>query len=234
MNDEPPDLPQSLRRYETELEHAVSRDLSGGRLRRAGRAARGRPRLFASLGAVSGGLAAVAATLVVVLGASGAAPAYAVTRNRNGTVTVRILRVSAINPTTVVALNHRLSAMGVHVRLVTSAPVPATARVLCPAAESITVAPPRLPNAVVMSLDRAGRVKVMALRPASAVNRVLKVTRALATTQALAGRNVVIRARRLMVAPAPAVRVRIPNLVKRVAAMKLSAAAATPAVRCGR
>jgi hypothetical protein len=69
-----------------------------------------RPRLLAG---TSLGLAGTGAALALVLSAGSAAPAFAVTRNHDGTVNVVIRRADAI-----AAANARLSALGIHAQAV--------------------------------------------------------------------------------------------------------------------
>jgi hypothetical protein len=71
---------------------------------------RARPRVLAG---TTLGLAGVGAALALVLGAAGTSPAFAVTPNHDGTVTVKILRGAGI-----AAANARLTALGVRVRVV--------------------------------------------------------------------------------------------------------------------
>lgn len=58
------------------------------------------------------GLAAAAVALIVALSASGAPPAFAVTRHHDGWVSVRINRQSGI-----AGANRKLAAMGIHARV---------------------------------------------------------------------------------------------------------------------
>ncbi|HEY5318283.1 MAG TPA: hypothetical protein VIJ20_09895 [Solirubrobacteraceae bacterium] len=58
-------------------------------------------------------LAGVGTTLALVLGAASSSPAFAVTRNHDGTITVRIMRTSGI-----AGANARLAALGVRARAV--------------------------------------------------------------------------------------------------------------------
>jgi hypothetical protein len=64
-----------------------------------------RPRVLAG---GSLGLAGIAAALVIALGGSAASPAFAITRNDDGSVTVQINRSSGL-----VDINHRLESMGI-------------------------------------------------------------------------------------------------------------------------
>jgi hypothetical protein len=67
---------------------------------------RARPRVLASS---TLGLAGVGAVLVLVLGGSAAPPAFAITRNGDGSVLVNINRLESLP-----AANHKLTAMGIH------------------------------------------------------------------------------------------------------------------------
>jgi hypothetical protein len=69
-----------------------------------------RPRLLAG---TSLGLAGVGAVLALVLGAASSTPAFAVTRNHDGTVSVKVFRVAGI-----AAANAKLAALGIRARIV--------------------------------------------------------------------------------------------------------------------
>ncbi len=72
-----------------------------------------RPQLLAG---TTMGLAAIATTTTLLLSASSSSPAFAVTRNPNGTVTVNLRKASGI-----ASANDRLAAMGVRAQIVISA-----------------------------------------------------------------------------------------------------------------
>jgi hypothetical protein len=80
-----------------------------------------RPRILAGTGAI---LAAGGTTVALVLGAAGTSPAFAVTKNHDGSITLTISRMAGIR-----AANARLRALGYRARLVQVAPgcPPATA-----------------------------------------------------------------------------------------------------------
>jgi hypothetical protein len=87
----------------------------GAQLEQISRELTGRPRLpRARLVAGAGlGLAGSAAALAIVLGTTSTTPAFAVIRNADGTVTVRIARASGI-----ATANARLAALGIRARAV--------------------------------------------------------------------------------------------------------------------
>jgi hypothetical protein len=102
-----------------ETEVALSRLLgSSGGLEPRARAAprRWRPRMPRVLAGTTVGLAALAALVVVLFSATSTPPAFAVTRNHNGTVTVKLLRLSGVRPA-----NVKLAALGVAARIVVPA-----------------------------------------------------------------------------------------------------------------
>ena len=106
MND---NLPPSLNRFAAELEQAICHELAP-REHRLVRLPRGRPRLL--LGTTIGA-AGTGAVLAIVLTAVGSAPAFAVTRNRDGGYSVTLRSLSAIP-----AANRKLSQIGVNAKLV--------------------------------------------------------------------------------------------------------------------
>jgi hypothetical protein len=94
---------------------------TGARGRRVARGPRGvrgpracarlsRPRLLAGMTA---GVVAVGAAIALLLGTTATSPAFAVTRNADGTVTIKLVRVSGI-----AGANHKLATMGVRARIV--------------------------------------------------------------------------------------------------------------------
>lgn len=90
---------------------------------------RARPRILVGAGV---GLAGLGATLALVLGAAATSPAFAVTRNHDGTVSVAIHKWSAIP-----AANARLRKMGIRAEL---APAPAACVVVQSLAPGMTKA----------------------------------------------------------------------------------------------
>jgi hypothetical protein len=87
------------------------------------------------------GLAGVGAALVLALGGSATtSPAYAVTTNGDGSVTVQINRTSSI-----VAANNKLAAMGIHEQFgidMASGPAPVSGAVKCQPKPGETVSGP--------------------------------------------------------------------------------------------
>jgi hypothetical protein len=95
-----------------------------------------RPRLLAG---TTAGLAAAGASTALLLGATASSPAFAVTRNANGTVTVKLIRLSGIS-----GANRALAAMGVRAKIATvDARYVARAR-LCPPRPAVAVRTLRL------------------------------------------------------------------------------------------
>ena len=94
-------IPPSLLRFGAAYEQAARRELSGSR----------RPRTFRLAAATSTALAAIVAAVVVVVGAtSGAAPAYALTHNADGSITISLNNLT----TGIAQLNARLHQMGIN------------------------------------------------------------------------------------------------------------------------
>jgi hypothetical protein len=96
------DIPPSLSKFESELERAIKRELERPRAKRS------RPRVLVG---TTLGLAGLATALALALTAASSSPAFAVTRNRDGTVSVRIMRLSGLDPA-----NAKLAAMNVRVK----------------------------------------------------------------------------------------------------------------------
>jgi len=76
------------------------------------RARRTRPRVFAA-GTIAA--AALAAAIVLLLGATSSPPAFAVNRNPDGTVTVKLIKLSGVD-----GANRKLAAIGVRAKIVTA------------------------------------------------------------------------------------------------------------------
>ena len=110
MND---NLPPSLNRFSAELEQAIRREIATRRDHRLLGLLSARPRLLAG---TTIGAAATGALLAIVLSAAGSSPAFAVTRNRDGSYTVTIRSLSAIP-----AANRKLSQLGLRATLVETA-----------------------------------------------------------------------------------------------------------------
>ena len=121
---------------------------------------RARPRVLAG---TSLGLAGICAVIAIVLSAASSTPAFAVTRNGDGTVTVVVASISAIPQA-----NAKLSRLGLPVRLVAlspgcAAPPPATAPVPLPALRAARAAskwrfnPHKIPAGKTLVLGAAWR-----------------------------------------------------------------------------
>src|ERR1700751_4379679 len=126
--------------FEDNLWLAVVRE-HGHELARAGRRGREhrratRPQL---LPGTPGGGAGIATAAVLLLGASTSTPAFAVTRNPDGTVTVSLRQPSGI-----AGANRQLAAMGVRAQIAAEAKTPPT--LVCPGgtAPTITFDPARI------------------------------------------------------------------------------------------
>ena len=107
MNDK---LPPSLNRFAAELEQAIRRELAPRRDRRLGRVLRARPRVLAG---TTVGAAVSGAAVALVLSAAGSSPAFAVSRNHDGSYSVTLRTLVAIP-----AVNRKLSRLGVPARMV--------------------------------------------------------------------------------------------------------------------
>ncbi|HTU88122.1 MAG TPA: hypothetical protein VMF57_21255 [Solirubrobacteraceae bacterium] len=121
-----------------------------------------RPGRIRLLAGATAALAALAAGLVILLGSSATSPAYAVTRNRNGTITVRLIRVAGI-----AGANHELASMGVRARLVNLADMAAYVASLhpcqgkpTPMLRTITLNPAAIPRrqVILLPVDRRARL----------------------------------------------------------------------------
>ena len=93
------------------------------------------------LAGTTAGLAAMATAAVLLFGASTSSPAFAVTRNPDGTVTVNLMHQSGI-----AGANKKLAAMGLRARIAVQAKTPP--KLVCPdgAAPTITFDPASIPN----------------------------------------------------------------------------------------
>jgi hypothetical protein len=103
----------SLNRFAAELERGIRRELGASRDHRLLRLLRARPRLLAG---TTIGAAATGVVLAIVLSAAGSSPAFAVTRNRDGSYSLTLRSLSAIP-----AANRTLSQMGLPATLVQAA-----------------------------------------------------------------------------------------------------------------
>ena len=106
---------------------AVPSRRRGKRARWAGR------RLVAGATAVA---AAVGAALVLLLGATATTPAFAVTRNHDGTVTVKILRYSGV-----AGANRKLHQLGIRARVMQTPPTGCTPTLSHPPGDQSASAP---------------------------------------------------------------------------------------------
>jgi hypothetical protein len=118
-----------------------------------------RIRLFAGATVAA---AALAAGLVILLGSSATSPAFAVTRNPNGTITVHLIRVAGI-----AGANDKLAALGVRARIVSLVDMTAYVASLHPCrgepagvARTITIDPATIPRrqVVLLTADQAARL----------------------------------------------------------------------------
>jgi hypothetical protein len=168
------ELPQSLTAFEAQLEDAVRRELdsdsardapAGRPVRRAGRLGRARRRVVAATGAAGLSLAGAATAVALLLGTGATSPAYAVTSNTNGTITVKFLRTSGIDGASIHSLNARLAAMGVKAEV-----VPGTGQVVsswvhghavtCAALQAVTLSPEQLKHWTRLAVDHSGRISL--------------------------------------------------------------------------
>ena len=168
------ELPQSLTAFEAQLEDAVRRELdsdparpapAGRPVRRAGRLGRARRRVVAATGAAGLSLAGAATAVALLLGTGATAPAYAVTSNTNGTITVKFLRTSGIDGASISSLNARLAAMGVKAEVVAGTGQVVSAwvhghAVTCAALQAVTLAPAQIKQWTRLAVDHSGRISL--------------------------------------------------------------------------
>lgn len=103
------DLPPSMMRFGVELEDAIRREL-GTDQRSITRPGRGQRRALARSVGIAAVLAAIAATATLLLGAAASPPpAYALTYNRDGTVTVTVRDLATAIP----QLNAKFARLGI-------------------------------------------------------------------------------------------------------------------------
>lgn len=128
--------------FEDNLWFTVVRE-HGDELARTERTARrhrraSRPRLLVG---TTTGLAAVAIAAALVFGASTSSPAFAVTRNADGTVTLNLM-----HPSGIAGANKKLAAMGVRAQIAVQAKV--APQLVCPGgtAPTITFDPASIPS----------------------------------------------------------------------------------------
>jgi hypothetical protein len=124
----------------------------------AGPGRRAPPRVLAGAGL---GLAGVAAALVIALTPAGSSPAYAVTRNHDGTVTITVRTWSALS-----RVNGKLSALGIPVQAVPVAASCAKAAYSTGVPQAMRLARAVAANGTQLKLDPrkipAGRLEVLA------------------------------------------------------------------------
>jgi hypothetical protein len=120
-----------------------------------------RPRLLAG---TTVGLAAMATAAALLFGASTSPPAFAVTRNPDGTVTVNLMHASGI-----AAANKKLAAMGVRAQIAVQTKTPPT--LVCPGgtAPTITFDPASIPRSqeLVIAPGQPGASDAAALKAGS-------------------------------------------------------------------
>jgi hypothetical protein len=128
--------------FEDNLWAAVVRE-HGNELARTERSAHthrraSRPQLLAG---TTAGLAAMAAAAALLFGASTSPPAFAVTRNPDGTVTVDLM-----HPSGIAGANKKLAAMGVRAQIAVQTRIPP--KLVCPGgtAPTITFDPASIPQ----------------------------------------------------------------------------------------
>jgi hypothetical protein len=132
-------IPRSLERFGDDLNRAAHRELSTSSGPARVRARRARPRLLAG-GTL--GLAGVGAAVVLALSSAGAPPAYAITTNGDGSVTVQINENSALPQA-----NAKLTAMGIHEQVtiyIASGPAAVSGPVTCTPAPGANLSGPSL------------------------------------------------------------------------------------------
>jgi hypothetical protein len=168
------ELPQSLTAFEAQLEDAVRRELdsdsardapAGRPVRQAGRLGRARRRVVAATGAAGLSLAGAATAVALLLGTSATSPAYAVTSNTNGTITVKFLRTSGIDGASIHSLNARLAAMGVKAQVVAGTAQVVSAWVhghamTCAALQAVTLSPAEIKHVTRLAVDHSGRISL--------------------------------------------------------------------------
>ncbi|MGZ4214740.1 MAG: hypothetical protein ACXVH1_02315 [Solirubrobacteraceae bacterium] len=159
-----PLMPSSLP-TEADTEAALRRLLTSGQdagptRRRVGlRARRARPRVLAAGTAAA---VAVGTMLALLLGATTSPPAFAVNRNPDGTVTVKLIKLSGV-----AGANQKLAAIGVRAKIVTALEAARFVKAQHPcqgkpagAVRTITFDPASIPRrqVLVLSTDRAAHL----------------------------------------------------------------------------
>jgi hypothetical protein len=125
-----------------------------------------RPRLLAG---TTVGLAAMGTTAALLLGATASPPAFAVIRNPNGTVTVKLIKVSGI-----AGANSELASMGVRAKIMKAMTQADDVAKLLPCqgqpagtVRTVTLDPARIPRhqVLVLATDRAAHLGYYAAAP---------------------------------------------------------------------
>lgn len=143
----------------------------------------------------SAGAVALTVALALLLGASASTPAFAVTRHRDGTVTVRLMRLSGIN-----GANRRLAALGIKARIVKAADLAKYVARLHPclgqpagSARAISFNPARIPARRMLLLP-ANRTAHLSPVPRDVRTMVLTSPPALRRARALVNRAIKLAA----------------------------------------
>jgi hypothetical protein len=145
---------------EADTEAVLQRLLAAGPP--AARTPRRRPARIRLFAGATAALGALAAGLVILLGSSATSPAFAVTRNPNGTITVHLIRVAGI-----AGANDRLAALGVRARIVTAVDMAAYVGSMHPCegksagmVRTITIDPAKIPRrqVVLLAADQTARL----------------------------------------------------------------------------
>jgi len=155
----------------------------------AARKRRLRPVRVRLLGGAGAAAAALAAGLAILLGSTATSPAFAVTRNLNGTITVALARVAGI-----AGANSKLAALGVRARIVSLTDMAAYLASLHPCqgkpegmARTITINPAAIPHrqVILLAADRTAPLHYFSevrARDADAAVEALENARALAAS----------------------------------------------------
>lgn len=196
---------------------------------------RSRYRLVA---ATTAGVAALAVALTLVLGTTAESPAYAVTRNSDGTVTVTLLRVSGI-----AGANQRLASMGVRVRIVNAVSLAAHVARLRPCqgapagpVRTLTLNPASIPRKQLLLLgaDRAAHLRYWAPAAGAPATKLPTPSLTLSHSAKLNLRVMRPSGKALRAAQALVRRARTQPLVRRLGARLLTLGARHVEVYCGR
>jgi PPE-repeat protein len=136
------------------------------------------------LASLTGAAAVIATAVAVLVAVSGAAPAYAVTRNSDGTVSVKLMSITGVD-----GANHALASLGVRARFVQ---VLATARYVAQAqpckglpagaVRTITINPASIPQGRMeaLAVDHAAQVRFYTAVPAGSLSAVAARVHAMA------------------------------------------------------